>query len=295
MSETVVTKTDNLLRKFTSASPQKRRASLGAAIFFCALCFLAAVFFAHRFAPQENRAAAQLDEFPPVILWAWARNEDLTFINPQKVGVAFLAETIEIDKENLTFAPRLQTLRVAPSTKLMAVVRIENARGGDTSMPLDEAHCNRIAVEIARLAARENVSAVQIDFDAVASQRDAYRAILRETRRLLPSSAPLSITALASWCMSDAWIEDLPIDEAVPMLFRIGTDRREIVARLAAGERFRAAKCRRRAGISTDEPNATFPPAQRIYIFHPRAWTAEAASSAVAAALNANKGKLYAD
>ena len=29
-----------------------------------------------------------------VILWAWERPEDLSFINPEKVGVAFLAKTI---------------------------------------------------------------------------------------------------------------------------------------------------------------------------------------------------------
>jgi len=44
---------------------------------------------------------------------------------------------------------------------------------------------------------------------------------------------PLSITALASWCAGDPWITGLPIDEAVPMLFRLGPDTRNIDAFLS--------------------------------------------------------------
>ena len=41
-------------------------------------------------------------------------------------------------------------------------------------------------------------------------------------RRRLPRDLPLSMTALASWCAGDTWIEALPVDEAVPMLSRWG-------------------------------------------------------------------------
>ena len=36
---------------------------------------------------------------PPFVLWAWERPEDLRFINPQNIAVAFLAGTIRIRGE----------------------------------------------------------------------------------------------------------------------------------------------------------------------------------------------------
>ena len=68
-----------------------------------------------------------------VILWAWERPEDLTFINPEKVSVAFLAKTIYLRGDKVIVKPRLQPLKLAPGTKLTAVVRIETGRGDETS------------------------------------------------------------------------------------------------------------------------------------------------------------------
>ena len=65
-----------------------------------------------------------------VILWAWERPEDLTFIDPQKVEVAFLAKTIYLRGDKVAVKPRLQPLKLAPGTKLTAVVRIESTNGG---------------------------------------------------------------------------------------------------------------------------------------------------------------------
>jgi hypothetical protein len=83
----------------------------------------------------------------------------------------------------------------------------------------------------------------------------------------------LSITALASWCAGDDWISDLPIDEAVPMLFRMGPDRQVMKNRLSAQEEFSAKPCRSSYGVSTDEPLDGLRPEKRIYVFNPQAWT----------------------
>jgi len=53
---------------------------------------------------------------------------------------------------------------------------------------------------------------VQIDFDARRSQRRFYVRLLRDLRRRMPPSLPLSITALASWCAYDDWLSGLPIE-----------------------------------------------------------------------------------
>ena len=79
-----------------------------------------------------------------------------------------------------------------------------------------------IASLIVRTITLPRVRGVQIDFDATLSERDAYRALIHDVRKRLGPATPLSITALASWCIGDDWLNGLPVDEAIPMLFRMG-------------------------------------------------------------------------
>jgi hypothetical protein len=116
---------------------------------------------------------------------------------------------------------------------------------------------------------------VQVDFDATTSERAFYRELLVQLRGKLPQSTSLSITALASWCKGDNWLEDLPVDEAVPMLFRMGVERKQFLSQLAAGDGFSSAPCQASAGVSTDEPLALSPRVQRLYVFNPRVWLPE--------------------
>ena len=203
---------------------------------------------------------------PAVIIWAWERPEKLDFIDPDRVGVAFLAKTLRLHEDSVVSRPRLQPLELAPNTKLIAVVRIESDHPTLSSVQLQKA-----ADEIAKLSA---ISVVQIDFDATVSERDFYRRLLEEVRRRLPASTKLSITALASWCAGDNWLADLPIDEAVPMLFRMGVDK--------GLRHFDAAICRNSAGVSTDEL-ITPPAVDRLYIFNPKPWSRDSLNSALEA------------
>jgi len=201
-----------------------------------------------------------LPAFPRIVLWAWETPQDLSFLNPREAGVAFLAKTVLIGNGRLTVRPRLQPLHFPPGTVLMAVVRIESS-GPDLPLPAD------VASAIADAATMAGVRALQIDFDATASERSFYRELIGQLKSRIPSGMPLTITALASWCRSDAWIADLPVAEAVPMLFRMGPDRYH------PGEKFRASLCRNSIGISTDEPIIRLPRVRRVYIFHPRPWS----------------------
>jgi hypothetical protein len=54
------------------------------------------------------------------------------------------------------------------------------------------------------------------------------------------------------------------------MLFRMGPDH------YSAGGDFRNPLCRASVGISTDELPDRIPAGRRVYIFNPRAWSAEA-------------------
>lgn len=259
------------------------------ALVSAALLLLAAFRFQttgeHSHAVAKSAASAsRLANLPPVILWAWERPEKLDYLNPQKVGVAFLAKTIYLRADEAVSRPRLQPLTVPNGAAVIAVARIESARVQSTrvesqqaeSPTLSQKQMKTAAAEIAELGSLPNVVMVQVDFDATTSERSFYRALLGELRARLPQSTLLSITALASWCKGDNWLEDLPINEAVPMLFRMGVERKQFLSQLAAGARFSAGPCQGSAGISTDEPIAQWPPTERVYVFNPKSWSPEA-------------------
>lgn len=219
----------------------------------------------------------QPTKLPHIVLWAWERPEDLRFINTQKVAVAFLASSIELSGDRVLVQPRLQLLQVPEGTTLIGVVRITTDIR--SVPPLSTAQMNVTADDILKIIGMANVHGIQIDFDATKSERQFYRGLLTELRRKLPDSFSLSITALASWCLYDTWIADLPVDDAVPMLFRLGPDRLQILERLESGRDFRIPVCRHSVGISTDEPLSAIPRNRRIYIFNPHPWSRESFES----------------
>ena len=152
----------------------------------------------------------RLASLPRVWLWAWESPEDLRFAPRLGVGVAALDRTVTLRGADVIVTPRRQRLLLAPETPVIAVVRVE----ADARAPglVDPA---RVADAIAEAATRPGIRAVQIDFDATRSQRELYRLLVQDVRRRLPDGLPLSLTALASWCAGDRWLDELPIDEAV--------------------------------------------------------------------------------
>ncbi len=219
--------------------------------------------------PQERMEGA-----PPLILWAWARPEDLLFIDPRRVGVAFLAATCRLAGDEVTVSPRLQRLQVPAGTFLEAVVRVETNRV--RAPKLGDGQCERLVESILNATASFETRAVQVDFDAAVSQRVFYLRMLRGLRSRLPGRTALSVTGLASWCIHDPWIATAPVDEVVPMLFRMGADGGPVRRLLRAGGDFSLAASRESVGISTDEELPVFHAGRRIYIFHPKPWSREA-------------------
>ena len=221
-------------------------------------------------------SAAAMTKFPQIVLWAWERPEQLTFIDARTTGVAFLAETIYLSEDKTFVRPRLQPLRVSPDARLIAVTRIETDRRAKPG--LSAAQRTEIVSAILGSALHSGVEAVQVDFDAKNSERNFYRELLFELRQHLPSSLPLSITTLASRCASDEWLRGLPVDEVVPMLFRMGADAEQVRGLLASGEDFKSTLCRTSFGIAADEPllpNSHVLKNRRIYLFNPSSWSPE--------------------
>ena len=216
---------------------------------------------------------------PGVMLWAWERPEHLETIDPATTGVAFLARTIRLDGAVLRVVPRRQPLRVPPGTHLVAVVRVEPVRRRDAVRVAVAAR--DLAAAIAAVA-RPGVAGVQVDFDAPRSLRSLYGETLRAVRAALPAATELTMTALASWALGDAWVDDLPVDDVVPMLFRMGADDRLVRRRLAAGDDFAARRARASVGLALDEERPALPAGRRLYLFSALAWSPARASDALA-------------
>jgi hypothetical protein len=217
----------------------------------------------------------RLANLPRLMLWAWERPEDLRRLDGS-TGVAFLSQTIVIAPGQITIQPRRQPLHVGAST-LMAVTRVETGRRFDIADA--GSRTDDVVTAIARTAALPRVTAVQVDFDARASERQWYSAMLHKLRSHLGPAVPISITALASWCIDDHWLADLPIDEAVPMMFRLGPVNAPY-ARIATSGRFAAPECRGALGLSLDEATAFHAGRRRLYVFNPRSWTDDAVAAA---------------
>lgn len=149
-----------------------------------------------------------------------------------------------------------------------------------------------MAAQVARLGRQADLRALQVDFDATDSQRGFYAGVLRDVRSQMPVGMPLSMTALVSWCGPHSWLHGLPVDEAVPMLFRMGGPRR-----LSAGSyRLVEPMCRSSRGVATDEPwpadLARLDAATRVYLFAPQPWESSQLAIVAAAPLSQVPGLL---
>lgn len=240
------------------ASRTKAAANSAAPALVVSALLVAALLSYH--SPGLRSRPDPLSGFPRLMLWAWEEPQDLRFLDPSYVGVAYLAETLVIEPNGATLLrPRLQPLYTSPGTKLMAVIRIED-RSVHSFDP------QTLANDILRRQVLQGASALQIDYDATRSERSRYRKLLQILRNRIPSNMPLTITALVSWCAGDNWIDGLPIAEAVPMYFRMGVEQRLGTLPL------RASVCEYSTGLSIDE-SLHVPLHQRIFIFSPRSWT----------------------
>jgi hypothetical protein len=213
--------------------------------------------------PQPRGRLASL---PRLTLWAWERREDLHALDTRRFAVAYLDQTLTIGL-TVQSQPRRNLLAFPDSAVHIPVVRME----AQANAVLNDENRNDAVQAILSSAREPGIAALQIDFDATHSQRPFYRNLLIDLRRQMPETLPLSITALASWCSFDDWIYNLPVDEAVPMLFRMEPDRRRAPPDLDEF-RIRDPLCQSSVGISTMEPWPSDLAGKRIYVFADNGW-----------------------
>jgi hypothetical protein len=208
---------------------------------------------------------------PRLVLWAWERSEDLRFAGPD-VEVAAQTGFVELRGGGVFSRGRRFPLKTWPGQPVTAVVHVQI----DPRAPLDwTPQVRAAAAEAVLLRARQPwARRVQIDFEVRRSQHQVLLDLLRDVRAGLPKDVPLSMTALASWCETEDWLDAAPADEIVPMLFRMGPEGAGIAAKLAAGRDFAEPRCRKAVAVSADTPLPRVPTQRRIYLFSPRSWTA---------------------
>lgn len=213
--------------------------------------------------------SARMAAFPKLMLWAWEREEAFPELPVDRIGVAYLRQTLVLRGERLEVRPRRQPLKVPPGTRLVAVTRIEVDGSDPFRGPTD---LSERCVERILRGHPADVSAIQLDFDAKASQRPFYGDLIRRLRARMDPGWALSMTALASWALSDPWMRDLPVDEFVPMAFDMGRDGAAVKELLRRRQDFRTPPGRTAVGVASREALPWIPKGRRVYVFSHRSW-----------------------
>ena len=238
-------------------------------VFFAAAAVVAGAVSPGCGVPESPR----LKGMPDRMLWAWERPEDLRFAEPGRYGVAFLAQTLLLENDEVKVRSRRQPLEVAKGAYVVAVTRVETSKDRSSRPGLGDEQIRKAVDLIERTTKLPGVRAVQVDFDAVVSERPFYRRLLASLREALPEEVPVSITSLASWCMGDRWFSGLPVDEVVPMAFDMGKDDKTIRNFLKAGNDWKEPLCRRSYGLMlADELYGSVDRDRRIYYFKESSW-----------------------
>ena len=219
----------------------------------------------YAFRDDVARAFAPSAE-PDYYLWAWRREEDLSFIDPDRVKVAVWTATITLTGDEFVVEYRTNKITHPSEAEIVGVVRLEA-----TGIPPDDT-VPHLADAIIGASRPFRPVEHQVDFDARLSQRDFYRHLLEELRART-GEARLSITALASWCFYDDWTAGLPVDAVVPMIYRMGRDGDVIRHTLYAERKFPNPICAGNIGYSADEPLAPVDGLSRVFLFHPEPWS----------------------
>ena len=209
-------------------------------------------------------AAPQDASLPGEIWWYWDRPAAQLPTPAPGVGAAVVVTHVLLSGAGFARQLRRSALRLPDGVVTMPVIHVEV----DPARPFagNAAQIEALRDAVVDVARRGGPSAwVQLDFEARQSQRDFWRAAVRAIKAALPAGVRLSVTALASWCYGDRWLGDVPVDEVVPMYFRLSRARPDYVLRSAAG--VAEPRCGQAYGVADDEPPWPVALTGRRYVF----------------------------
>ena len=215
-------------------------------------------------------------QVPQRVLWAWEMPEDVSFAEPEEYAIALMTQTVFLQNDRVIPKKRQQPIKLADGAYVIAVTRIETYKDTQKRPTLSDDMVRETSETIVETQQLPNVKAIQIDFDATSSERDFYRKLINEVHNHLPPDTPLTMTSLASWCTGDAWFDDFPVDEAVPMVFQMGADSDRIKRYLANGNDWAEPLCRGSYGISFEGGRFDgMKDGRRMYYFKNTPWVAD--------------------
>lgn len=238
-----------------------------------------------------RRQVAALDDVPATrsqmaaalatrgVAWVWpVSNGPRMDATPSALPyreAAVLMETLVIHADGVDRMPRTQPLVLPAGVRVLPVLHVEAAP--DAPDALSSAQEQAIAAAFMRHVseATEGAGMLQLDFEAPRRQRAAYLTLVSRLKAALPSNVKLSVTALARWCTESDWLDRLPADEVVPMLYRLGPNAARWRQRWLRGDSGLAARCQGPAiGFATNDPPPTTLLARtsRPYWFDESAW-----------------------
>jgi hypothetical protein len=189
---------------------------------------------------------------------------------------AVLVESLVLRADGVERGGRTQPLILPAGVRLIPVVHVEAA--ADAPADLTPAQRDAVLAAVRRQAgtAAAGAGLLQLDFEAPFRQRQAYRELVASVRSELLVGVRLSVTALAHWCTQGDWLDRLPVDEVVPMLYRLGPHDDTWRRRFVQGDPSLARRCRGPAlGFATNDPPpaALLARATRPYWFDEAAWS----------------------
>lgn len=206
----------------------------------------------------------------PLNVWTWDRFDDLSFMEGEQGKIAALIATFRVSRAGRVVTELRHHDFLRPrSVSLITVFRLEI----DPTTCVSNKAIDQIVASITGLARRG--SEIQIDFDATKSQRLLYKKILLKLRDR--TDKRLSMTALASWCTYDDWLNAMPISYAVPMLYTLGLEQRQIQHYLREKKDWGVRACRGYVGLSLSDlsllENSSILSTHRIFLFNNNAWS----------------------
>ena len=186
------------------------------------------------------------------IPWVWDQ------ANPPSgvLHVAILTQHIMLKGNSLLHRGRATKPSISESIRITPVLHIQIDVFSPTNVSKD--FHDEIINAMLDAAVSSTSGWVQLDYEARPNQRIFYKILVHDIKMALPKNVKLSVTALAWWCRSATWLDELDADEVVPMFFRMGKDSERLNTILDESPHQLHKSCRAStAGFAVQEPPST--------------------------------------
>ena len=194
------------------------------------------------------------------VAWIWPNSNGPKPVRSEAASyreAAVLVESLVLRARSVEHGGRTQSLALPDGVHVVPVVHVEAAEDApdDITPTQREAIVAAVRRQAGTAAPRAGAGLLQLDFEAPARQREAYRTLVAAIRAALPADMRLSVTVLAHWCTQGDWLDHLPVDGVVPLLYRLGSHAGDWRRRFAQDDASLARRCRGPAlGFATNDP-----------------------------------------